>query len=104
MGRLFDYVQVIKHNRFIKTGEPLAGAICYSLTTAIPLSTMHRNKSGGPLEVPVRGSGSAWKRTPLIKALLNLSVSVRYWRAITPELLLLFSTLSLCPSPSFTPL
>lgn len=23
MGRLFDYVQVIKHNRFIKTGEPL---------------------------------------------------------------------------------
>lgn len=82
----------------------LVGAICHSLTTAIPLSIVHSNKSGGPLEVPARWSGSARKKTPLIKALRNLSVSVRYWRTIMPELLLLFSTFSLGPSPSFIPL
>lgn len=107
MGCLFDYGQVIKHNYFIKTGKgpraAVAGAVAqvgviwYSLTTAIPLSITHRNKSRGPSRYPWKRSTR--KRTPLIKALLNLSVSVRYRRAITPELLLLFLLFSRIPSP-----
>lgn len=109
MGCLFDYAQVIKHNYFIKTGEgPQAavagaaaqvGVIWYSLTTAIPFSIAHRNKSRGPSRYLWKRSTR--KRTPLIKALLNLRVSVRYRRAITPELLLLFLLFSRIPSPSY---
>lgn len=109
MGCLFDYAQVIKHNYFIKTREgpraAVAGAaaqvgiIWYRLTTVIPLSITHCNKSRGPSRYPWKRSTR--KRTPLIKALLNLSVSVRYRRAITPELLLLFLLFSRIPSPFF---
>lgn len=108
MACLFDYTQVIKHNYFIKTGERLqpvvveavaqAGVIWYSLTVVIPHSITHCSKSCGPLRVQwKRGTR---ERATLIKALLNLTISVRYRRAITPERLQLPFSCSYFPSPS----
>lgn len=94
---LFDYTQVIKHNYFIKTGERLwptaaeavaqAGVIWYSLTTVNPHSITRCSKSCGPSRV--QWKRSTRERATLIKAPLNLTISVRYRRAITPEQLML---------------
>lgn len=107
MAHLFVCTQVIKHNNFIKTKGKLwpiaakavaqAGVNCYPLTTMIPHAITLRSKSGRPSRV--QRKKLTWERATLIKAILNLTVSVRYRRAITEELLLLPSTCSYLPTP-----
>lgn len=107
MASLFNHTRAIKHDYFIKTGEGLwpavakavarAGVICYSLTTVIPHSITHCSKSYDPSRV--HWKRSTRERATLIKALLNLTISVRYRRAITPALLLLPLSCSHLPLP-----
>lgn len=107
MACLFDCTRVIKHNYFIKTGERLwplvgealaqSGVIWYRLTSVIPHSITQCSKSCGPSRV--QWKRSTRERATLIKALLNLTISVRYRRAITPELLLLPFSCSFFPHP-----
>lgn len=100
MAHLSAYTQVIKHNNFIKTEGrlwPIAaeavvqtGVICYPLTTMIPHFITHCTKSCGPSRV--QRKRTTWERATLIKALLNLTISVKDRRAITEEVLLLSSS------------
>lgn len=109
MAHLSDYTQVIKHNNFIKTegrlwpiaAEAMAqtGVICYPLTTMTPHSITHCTKSCDRSRV--QRKRTTWERATLIKPLLNLTVSVRYSRAITEELLLLPSSHSYFALPLY---
>lgn len=108
MTHLFDYPVVIKHNSIIKTGEilwpavaeavPQAGVIWHSRISVMPHSITHCSKSRCPSRV--QWKRSTQERAPLIKALLNLTISVRYRRAIIPQLFSLSFSLFLLPPPT----